>query len=122
MADLHTFSGFNVVSLRYFNPIGSHVSGLIGEHLEGVPNNVFPYIMKVVSGELPKLNIYGGDYPTIDGTGVRDYIDINDLVHGHLLAYDFLSQQKQGVNEVFNLGNGYGSSVLELVQMTQKYL
>lgn len=102
---------FAVSLLRYFNPIGAHESGLIGEDPKGIPNNLMPYITKVAKGVLPKLNIFGNDYNTVDGTGVRDYIHIVDLAKGHVKAIENLDK---GVN-IFNLGTGRGTSVLELV-------
>jgi len=120
--DLHQFSNFNTVLLRYFNPIGSHVSWLIWEHLEWVPNNIFPYIMKVASGEISELKVFGDDYDTKDGSGVRDYIDINDLVHGHMLAYQYIENQNEPVFDVFNLGVWKWVSVLELVCAVEKYI
>ena len=105
-----------VTILRYFNPIGAHESGLIGDAQTGIPNNLMPYIVKVAKGELPKLNVYGNDYPTPDGTGVRDYIHIMDLAEGHVVA---LNRNKPG-SEVFNLGTGKGTSVLELVKMFER--
>jgi UDP-glucose 4-epimerase len=122
LRDLHKFSWFNVILLRYFNPIWSHVSGLIWEHLEWVPNNIFPYIMKVVSGELDGLQVFGWDYNTPDGTCLRDYIDINDLVHGHLLAYNRLSDEPESFFDTFNLWTGAGTSVLELLQSVEETL
>jgi UDP-glucose 4-epimerase len=97
--------------LRYFNPIGAHPSGLIGENSKGIPNNLMPVILKVAKGQLNKVNIFGGDYNTHDGTGVRDYIHILDLVNGHIKALNYL---KQGVS-IFNLGTGKGFSVLDLI-------
>lgn len=102
-----------VTILRYFNPIGAHESGLIGDAQTGIPNNLMPYIVKVAKGELPKLNVYGNDYPTPDGTGVRDYIHVMDLAEGHVAA---LRRSKTDA-EVFNLGTGRGTSVLELIRM-----
>jgi UDP-glucose 4-epimerase len=99
--------------LRYFNPVGAHESGLIGESPNGIPNNLMPYIVKVASGELPYLTIYGNDYDTIDGTGVRDYIHVMDLAEGHLAALNYLK-----INtgfDVINLGTGEGSSVLQAI-------
>ena len=103
----------SVVLLRYFNPIGAHTSGLIGERPTGTPNNLMPYISQVASGRLEKLSIYGDDYPTPDGTGVRDYIHVMDLAKGHVAALDYLVSHKG--TEVFNLGTGRGFSVKELV-------
>jgi UDP-glucose 4-epimerase len=103
---------FSVSLLRYFNPVGAHESGLIGEAPNGIPNNLMPYITKVAKGLLPKLNIFGNDYDTIDGTGVRDYIHVVDLAEGHVAAIEKLSE---GVH-IYNLGTGEGTSVLQLVQ------
>ena len=101
----------SIVLLRYFNPIGAHESGLIGEKPKGTPNNLMPYITQVASGKREKLFVYGNDYDTIDGTGVRDYIHVVDLAKGHLAA---LLKAKEGLH-VYNLGSGRGTSVLELV-------
>lgn len=103
----------SIVLLRYFNPIGAHSSGLIGEDPNGIPNNLMPYITRVAKGTLPQLNVFGDDYPTKDGTGVRDYIHVVDLAKGHVAAIDFASKHR-GV-EVFNLGTGVGYSVLDIV-------
>ena len=105
---------WSVILLRYFNPIGAHESGLIGESPNGIPNNLMPYINKVAFGELDHLNIFGNDYPTPDGTGVRDYIHVVDLAKGHLKAID-RAKATTGV-EVFNLGTGKGYSVLDIVK------
>ena len=99
--------------LRYFNPIGAHESGLIGENPQGIPNNLMPYISQAAAGQLKELSIYGNDYPTVDGTGVRDYIHVVDLAQGHVKALEYLCTHK-GVS-VHNLGTGKGTSVLELV-------
>jgi len=107
-------SNWHVACLRYFNPVGAHPSGLIGEAPNGIPNNLMPYIARVASGELPHLNVYGDDYATPDGTGVRDYIHVMDLAQGHAAALQFL-KQKTGFH-LFNLGTGKGSSVLEMVK------
>ena len=103
----------SVILLRYFNPIGAHESGLIGEDPNGIPNNLMPYITQVATKKLPLLNVFGNDYPTKDGTGVRDYIHVVDLAKGHVKAIDF-SFKNRGV-EVFNLGTGKGYSVLDIV-------
>lgn len=103
---------FSVSLLRYFNPVGSHESGLIGEAPNGIPNNLMPYVTQVAKGKLKKLRIFGSDYPTVDGTGVRDYIHVIDLAQGHVAALDNLSV---GVH-IYNLGTGEGTSVLELVK------
>ena len=107
---------FNVVILRYFNPIGAHKSGLIGEKPNGIPNNLMPYIVRVATGELEILSIFGNDYPTHDGTGVRDYIHVVDLAKGHLKA---IENMKPGVN-YYNLGTGTGYSVLDMVNAFEK--
>mgnify|MGYP000840972062 CR=1 FL=1 len=103
----------NVALLRYFNPIGAHKSGLIGEDPNGIPNNLMPYIAKVAVGKLEKVHVFGNDYPTPDGTGVRDYIHVVDLAEGHLCAIQY-AEQHTGC-EIFNLGTGRGVSVLEMV-------
>jgi UDP-glucose 4-epimerase len=103
--------GFSVSLLRYFNPVGAHESGMIGEDPNGIPNNLMPFVAKVAKGQLEKLHVFGNDYDTIDGTGVRDYIHVVDLAKGHVKAIEKLNG---GVN-VYNLGTGRGTSVLELV-------
>lgn len=107
---------FAVSLLRYFNPVGAHESGLIGESPNGIPNNLMPYITQVAKGKLEKLRIFGNDYDTEDGTGVRDYIHVMDLAEGHVAA---LEQLKEGVH-VYNLGTGRGTSVLELVRTFER--
>lgn len=109
---------WEVILLRYFNPVGAHSSFLIGENPNGTPNNLMPYIMKVAVGELPYLNIFGNDYDTKDGTGVRDYIHVVDLAKGHLKALDHIDDSK-GVR-IYNLGTGTGYSVLEMVETFEK--
>ena len=111
-------SSFNVAILRYFNPVGAHKSGLIGENPNGIPNNLMPYITKVSIGELPFLNVYGNDYDTHDGTGVRDYIHVLDLANGHLKALDKIHTSPGLV--IYNLGTGNGYSVLDLVNTYSK--
>lgn len=111
-------SDFSVVALRYFNPIGAHDSGLIGEDPNGIPNNLVPYIAQVASGRLEQLSVYGNDYDTPDGTGVRDYIHVMDLASGHVCAIDYTMKNK-GFEPV-NLGTGKGSSVLEVVSAYEK--
>lgn len=106
-------SAWNIVVLRYFNPVGAHKSGRIGEDPRGIPNNLFPYIAQVAVGRLKELSVYGNDYPTADGTGVRDYIHVTDLAAGHLKALEKMSG-KTGIH-YFNLGTGRGYSVLEAV-------
>lgn len=104
---------WSVTLLRYFNPVGAHVSGLLGEDPAGIPNNLMPYIAQVASGKLERLSVFGNDYPTADGTGVRDYIHVVDLARGHLMALDWM--EDAGGVSVFNLGTGCGYSVLEMV-------
>ena len=103
----------SVVLLRYFNPIGAHPSGLIGENPNGIPNNLMPYITQVAVGKLERLGVFGNDYPTPDGTGVRDYIHVVDLARGHLKALEYAAAHKG--SEIFNLGTGNGYSVLDIV-------
>jgi UDP-glucose 4-epimerase len=108
--------GFAALSLRYFNPVGAHASGLIGESPRGVPNNLFPYIAQTAAGLRARLRVFGNDYPTPDGTGVRDYIHVVDLARGHLAALEFLMRgEGGGRNLALNLGCGRGYSVLEAV-------
>jgi len=104
--------GLAVALLRYFNPVGAHESGLIGEEPSGVPNNLMPYITQVAGCKLEKLQVFGDDYPTVDGTGVRDYIHVCDLAEGHVAA---LERLEAGVH-IYNLGTGKGTSVLELIK------
>ena len=108
-------AAWSVSLLRYFNPVGAHESGLIGEDPKGIPNNLMPYIAQVAGGKRSCLSIFGGDYPTPDGTGVRDYIHVVDLARGHVAALDHLQQGCHGVN-TWNLGTGKGMSVLEMVR------
>ena len=105
---------WHVVLLRYFNPVGAHESGLIGEDPNGIPSNLMPYVAQVAVGRLPHINIFGGDYPTHDGTGVRDYIHVVDLASGHIKALDVIDQQ-EGC-QIYNLGTGSGYSVLDVVK------
>lgn len=108
----------SVSILRYFNPIGAHESGLIGEDPKGIPNNLLPYVAKVAAGKLPHLNVFGNDYPTPDGTGVRDYIHVVDLALAHLKALA-RTEKVQGI-EYFNIGTGVGYSVLQIVAAFEK--
>lgn len=108
----------SAVLLRYFNPIGAHSSGLIGEDPAGIPNNLFPYVARVAGGKLPKLGVFGNDYPTEDGTGVRDYIHVVDLAKGHVAALEYAKDHKGA--EAVNLGSGKGHSVLEVVNTFAK--
>lgn len=109
---------WKIICLRYFNPVGAHESGLIREDPNGIPNNLMPYISQVAIGRLPELNIYGNDYPTPDGTGVRDYIHIMDLAEGHMAALDYVFIST-GL-KVINLGTGRGHSVLEMLDAFEK--
>uniref|UniRef100_A0A146M7E9 UDP-N-acetylglucosamine 4-epimerase n=1 Tax=Lygus hesperus TaxID=30085 RepID=A0A146M7E9_LYGHE len=106
---------WGVISLRYFNPVGAHVSGLIGEDPNGIPNNLVPFVAQVAAGKLPKLKVFGGDYPTKDGTGVRDYIHITDLITGHIKALEFILKDFKGF-KAYNLGTGKGYSVLDVIR------
>lgn len=111
---------FTLGILRYFNPVGAHASGLIGEDSSQPPSNLVPVISRVVRGELSELCIYGGDYPTIDGTGVRDYIHVEDLARGHVLSLDALLKKRR--NHLVNLGTGQGHSVLEVLRAYEAVL
>jgi len=106
--------GWTIALLRYFNPVGAHESGLIGEDPRGIPNNLMPYVAQVAVGRRPHLNVFGGDYPTPDGTGVRDYIHVVDLARGHVAALKRLLQR--GGVQTWNLGTGCGVSVLDVVR------
>jgi UDP-glucose 4-epimerase len=109
---------WNIAILRYFNPVGAHYSGMIGEDPNGIPNNLLPYISQVAIGRLSKLSVFGNDYPTRDGTGVRDYIHVVDLANGHLKALQAISI-RSGIH-VWNLGTGNGHSVLEMIRAFEK--
>ena len=111
-------SRFKIICLRYFNPIGAHPSGLIGENPNGIPNNLLPYVARVASGRLDYLRVFGGDYPTKDGTGVRDYIHVVDLARGHVAALGRLNAVEGW--EAINLGTGVGYSVLDIVHAYEK--
>lgn len=113
---VNTNKDFAVSLLRYFNPVGAHESGLLGEDPNGIPNNLMPFVSKVAKGQLKKLSIFGDDYETVDGTGVRDYIHVVDLAKGHVKAIEKLDS---GVN-IYNLGTGRGTSVLELINAFMK--
>ena len=120
LKDLHVSDNeWNIALLRYFNPIGAHESGLIGENPNGIPNNLMPYIVMVANKELPFLHVYGDDYDTVDGTGVRDYIHVVDLAKGHVCALKKLEREHVGV-DAYNLGTGNGYSVLEIVKAFEK--
>ena len=131
LADMVTANkiSWSVVTLRYFNPVGTHESGLIGEAPNGIPNNLMPYIAQVASGKLPHLNIFGDDYRTPDGTGVRDYIHVMDLAEGHLAALNHLNElqtdshgkiNQSGQLYTYNLGTGCGYSVFEMVEIFEQ--
>ena len=107
-----------IAVLRYFNPVGAHESGLIGEDPNGIPNNLMPFVAKVAIGELTQVSVFGDDYDTVDGTGVRDYIHVVDLASGHLAALDKIKQSSGW--QVYNLGTGNGSSVLEVISAFAK--
>lgn len=118
MRDLYVSDkDWNVILLRYFNPVGAHSSGLIGEDPKGIPNNLTPFIAQVASGKLKEINVFGNDYPTPDGTGVRDYIHVVDLAKGHIAAIEKVTDS--GVH-VYNLGTGNGYSVLEVIAAFEK--
>ncbi len=106
---------WDICILRYFNPVGAHESGLIGEEPQGIPNNLMPYIVRVASGQLKELSVFGDDYNTPDGTGVRDYIHVVDLAKGHVKALEKLDKEQQGLY-IYNLGTGTGYSVLDMVK------
>lgn len=110
---------WDIAILRYFNPIGAHESGLLGEDPKGIPNNLMPYISKVAAGNLKELSVFGNDYNTPDGTGVRDYIHVVDLAKGHLLALNKLDKEQKGIY-IYNLGTGKGYSVLDLVNTFER--
>jgi UDP-glucose 4-epimerase len=119
LADLHRSDPqWRIACLRYFNPVGAHESGLIGEAPQGVPNNLLPYVAQVAAGQREYLNIWGNDYSTIDGTGVRDYIHVSDLAEGHFDALNYLKSATGPLT--VNLGSGRGYSVLEIVKMFEK--
>lgn len=116
LRDIHTSDNeWNIALLRYFNPIGAHKSGLIGEEPNGIPNNLMPYVAKVANKELEVLHVFGNDYDTPDGTGVRDYIHVVDLAKGHLAALNKLEKEHVGI-DAYNLGTGNGYSVLDIVK------
>lgn len=115
----HSDSTWDIAILRYFNPIGAHPSGLLGENPKGVPANLMPYIVRVANKEYPFLSIFGDDYDTLDGTGVRDYIHVVDLAKGHSKALDKLVREKKGLY-IYNLGTGKGYSVLDLIRTFER--
>lgn len=109
---------WSIIKLRYFNPVGAHDSGLLGEDPNGIPNNLMPYVSKVATHELPYLNVFGDDYPTKDGTGVRDYIHVVDLAKGHIKALEYIDKSKGSIS--VNLGTGIGYSVLDIIKAYEK--
>lgn len=120
LKDIYTSDpSWNICILRYFNPVGAHESGLIGEEPQGIPNNLMPYVARVALGTLKELSVYGDDYDTKDGTGVRDYIHVVDLAKGHIKALQKLEKEKQGLF-IYNLGTGKGYSVLDMVNAFEK--
>lgn len=108
-------NSWDIAILRYFNPVGAHESGLIGEEPQGIPNNLMPYVVRVASGQLEQLSVFGNDYDTHDGTGVRDYIHVVDLAKGHIKALEKLEKEQTGIY-IYNLGTGTGYSVLDMVK------
>lgn len=109
-------NSWDIAILRYFNPIGAHESGLLGEDPQGIPNNLMPYIVRVAQGALKELSVFGNDYDTPDGTGVRDYIHVVDLAKGHIKAIEKLNKENKGIY-IYNLGTGKGYSVLEIIKV-----
>jgi len=112
-------NSWDIAILRYFNPVGAHESGLIGEEPQGIPNNLMPYVVRVASGQLEQLSVFGNDYDTPDGTGVRDYIHVVDLAKGHIKALEKLEKENTGIY-IYNLGTGTGYSVLDMVKAFEK--
>ena len=110
---------WDIAILRYFNPVGAHESGLIGEEPQGIPNNLMPYVARVAAGTLKELSVFGNDYNTPDGTGVRDYIHVVDLAKGHIKALEKLEKEEKGIY-IYNLGTGIGYSVLDMVKAFEK--
>ena len=120
LKDVYTSdSTFDICILRYFNPVGAHESGLIGEEPQGIPNNLIPYIVRVANGELKELSVFGDDYDTPDGTGIRDYIHVVDLAKGHIKALEKIEKEGKGLF-IYNLGTGTGYSVLDMVKAFEK--
>lgn len=119
---LHKAGKLSVAILRYFNPIGNHPSGLIGEVCKGVPQNLMPYIMQVINGKREFLSVYGNDYTTRDGTCIRDYLHVMDLVEAHVKALDWLLTQEKDICEIINLGTWTGTTVLEMIQVVEEII
>jgi UDP-glucose 4-epimerase len=120
LKDIYTSDNtWDICILRYFNPVGAHESGLIGEEPKGIPNNLMPYVVRVAAGVLPELSVFGNDYNTPDGTGVRDYIHVVDLAKGHVKALEKLDKENEGLY-IYNLGTGIGYSVLDMVKVFEE--
>tara|TARA_Y100001978_G_C23568351_1_gene372836 strand:- start:142 stop:834 length:693 start_codon:yes stop_codon:yes gene_type:complete len=114
-----SFNNWKIISLRYFNPIGAHPSGYLGEDPSGIPNNIFPNITKVAMGFMKELKVFGRDWPTIDGTCIRDYIHVMDLAEGHIAALNFLNNKESYFREI-NLGTGEGTSIIQLINIFEQ--
>jgi UDP-glucose 4-epimerase len=130
LKDMAQHKGFSAIALRYFNPVGAHASHLIGENPKGIPTNLLPFLLKVAKGEIEKLNIFGNDYATEDGTCIRDYIHVMDVAEAHFAAAKFLYDREllnetsetivaEPLFEVANIGTGYGKSVLEMIEIVE---
>lgn len=128
LKDMVMHKGFSAVLLRYFNPIGAHHSGMLGENPKGIPTNLLPFLLRVAKKEIEKITVFGNDYPTPDGTCIRDYIHIEDLARAHLASYEYLIKEKEenlienpdfNLFEIFNIGTGLGKSVQEMIHLTQ---
>ena len=126
LKDLSKFKDFYTLNLRYFNPIGAHDSWLLGEDPKWIPSNLLPYMLKVATGELEELKIYGNDYDTEDGTWIRDYLHVMDLAEAHFFAYQYIDELKKsytnGAFEVFNVGTGHGTSVTEMLNLVEQVI
>ena len=109
----------NATLLRYFNPVGNHPSGLFGENPSGIPNNLMPVLLRVLNGTMPEVNVFGNDYDTIDGTGVRDFIHVVDLAKGHVVALKKMLQNPKGCR-IYNMGTGTGYSVMEMIKSLER--
>lgn len=110
----------SVIILRYFNPVGAHPSGLIGENPRGIPNNLMPFVLQVADGQRDHINVFGHDYDTPDHTCIRDYVHVMDIAEGHVAALEWLFKQKEGIKEEFNLGTGCGASVLDVIHGVER--
>jgi UDP-glucose 4-epimerase len=120
LRDLGTWKGYEIIALRYFNPIGAHSSWLIGEDPQGIPSNLFPYLMRVATGQYESLSVYGDDYDTADGSCIRDYIHVVDLAQAHVAALEHLTISDQAGCDMINIGTGTGTSVLEMIAAVQE--